>query len=125
MATYPIRQAPVTLPAPAAPRWETIRFRRAKDSKGWALLGIPHQVYPLIVTRLFEQRAKLIQKHDAEEFVSILFEAPATLAAKLALAFPAPPGCEVLKIAPTRDRVLSGKAANSKKALQQAMDSAA
>jgi hypothetical protein len=26
--------------------WSTVRFRRAKTAKAWALLGIPSRVYP-------------------------------------------------------------------------------
>ncbi|NJL87438.1 MAG: hypothetical protein HC886_17990 [Leptolyngbyaceae cyanobacterium SM1_1_3] len=81
---------------PAA--WSTIRFRRAKEKKGWALLGIPSQVYPLVALRLFELQARLIEQHNSAPFISLLFEAPPAVSAKLACAFPAPPGCEALKI---------------------------
>ncbi|MEO0490528.1 MAG: hypothetical protein AAF215_21685 [Cyanobacteria bacterium P01_A01_bin.123] len=102
--------------------WSTIRFRRAKDKKGWALIGIPTQVYPLVVLRLFEQRARLIERHKTGPFTSVLFEAPPALAAKLACVFPAPPGCEALKVSESGDRILSGKAAKSPKAIAQAVD---
>ncbi|NET40198.1 MAG: hypothetical protein F6K19_51075 [Cyanothece sp. SIO1E1] len=102
--------------------WSTIRFRRSKDSKGWALVGIPVRIYPLIVMRLFEQRAKFIDKHETGPFISLLFEAPSPLAAKLASVFPAPPGCEALSIAAKGDRILSGKAAQSPKAIRQNLD---
>ncbi|MEM9004165.1 MAG: hypothetical protein AAGE59_11655 [Cyanobacteria bacterium P01_F01_bin.86] len=109
----------------ASPLWETVRFRRAKEKKGWALLGIPQQAYPLVAFRLFELRAKLISRHEAEGFTNILFEAPANVAAKLACVFPAPPGCEVLKVSESGDRILSGKAAKSAKAIAQRQDPAA
>ena len=107
-------------PCPSA--WSTIRFRRAREKKGWALLGIPDNVYPLVALRLFERRARLISQHQDGSFISVLFEAPPALAAKLACVFPAPPGCEVLKIAESGDRILSGKAAKSAKALSQQVD---
>lgn len=106
----------------SSPVWETVRFRRAKEKKGWALLGIPQQVYPLVAVRLFELQAKLINQHEAEGFTNLLFEAPPNVAAKLACAFPAPPGCEVLKVAESGDRILSGKAAKSAKAIAQRPD---
>ncbi|NEQ43879.1 MAG: hypothetical protein F6K00_10110 [Leptolyngbya sp. SIOISBB] len=106
----------------ASPIWETVRFRRAKEKKGWVLLGIPQQVYPLVALRLFELQAKLINRHEAEGFTNLLFEAPPKVAAKLAGAFPAPPGCEVLKMAESGNRILSGKAAKSAKAIAQRSD---
>ncbi len=106
----------------ASPLWETVRFRRAKEKKGWVLLGVPQQVYPLVALRLFELQAKLINRHEAEGFTNILFEAPPSVSAKLACAFPAPPGCDVLKVSESGDRVLSGKAAKSPKAVAQRPD---
>lgn len=106
----------------SSPVWETVRFRRAKEKKGWALLGIPQQIYPLVAVRLFELQAKLINRHEAEGFTNLLFEAPPNVAAKLACAFPAPPGCDVLKVAESGDRILSGKAAKSSKAIAQRPD---
>lgn len=106
----------------ASPVWQTVRFRRAKEKKGWALLGIPQQVYPLVALRLFELQARLINRHEAEGFTNLLFEAPPPVAARLACAFPAPPGCEVLKVAESGDRILSGKAAKSSTAIAQRPD---
>lgn len=106
----------------SSPIWETVRFRRAKEKKGWALLGIPEPAYPLVAVRLFELQAKLINQHQAEGFTNLLFEAPPNVAAKLACAFPAPPGCEVLKVSESGDRILSGKAAKSAKAIAQRPD---
>jgi len=106
----------------SSPVWQTVRFRRAKEKKGWALLGVPQQVYPLVAVRLFELQARLINRHEAEGFTNLLFEAPPPVAAKLACAFPAPPGCEVLKVAESGDRILSGKAAKSAKAIAQRPD---
>jgi hypothetical protein len=106
----------------ASPVWQTVRFRRAKEKKGWALLGIPQQVYPLVALRLFELQTKLISRHEVDGFMNLLFEAPPTVAAKLACVFPAPPGCEVLKVSETGDRILSGKAAKSTKAIAQRPD---
>ena len=106
----------------ASPIWETVRFRRAKEKRGWALLGVPRQAYPLVALRLFELQAKLINQHEAEGFTNLLFEAPPNVAAKLACAFPAPPGCDVLKVAESGDRILSGKAAKSAKAIAQRPD---
>ncbi|MEM1281343.1 MAG: hypothetical protein AAGG53_15290 [Cyanobacteria bacterium P01_H01_bin.152] len=106
----------------ASPIWETVRFRRAKEKKGWALLGVPRQAYPLVALRLFELQAKLINQHEAEGFTNLLFEAPPNVAAKLACAFPAPPGCDVLKVAESGDLILSGKAAKSAKAIAQRPD---
>ena len=120
MATAELAVSTVPDLLPAA--WATIRFRRAKDKKGWALIGIPTQVYPLVALRLFEQRARLIEHHKTGLFNSILFEAPPVLAAKLACVFPAPPGCESLKVSESGDRILSGKAAKSPKAIAQAVD---
>ncbi|MEM1310008.1 MAG: hypothetical protein AAGF98_11075, partial [Cyanobacteria bacterium P01_H01_bin.153] len=94
----------------------------AKEQKGWALLGIPQQAYPLVALRLFELQAKLISCHKAEGFTNLLFEASPKVAAKLACAFPAPPGCDVLKVAESGDRILSGKAAKSSKAIAQRPD---
>ncbi|WP_008309182.1 hypothetical protein [Leptolyngbya sp. PCC 6406] len=108
----------------ASPLWESVRFRRAKDKKGWALLGIPRPVYPLVALRLFELQARMISRHETDDFTSLLFEASPNLAAKLACVFPAPPGCDTLKVSETRDRILSGKAANSAKALSQRPDPA-
>ncbi|MBD2260461.1 hypothetical protein [Pseudanabaena sp. FACHB-2040] len=104
------------------PAWSTIRFRRAKDSKGWALLGIPQQVYPVVALRLFEQQARLLSRHNDGSFTSVLFEAPPPLAAKLACVFPAPPGCEALRIAETGDRILPGKASKAVNAIYQQPD---
>jgi hypothetical protein len=106
------------------PAWSTIRFRRAKDSKGWALLGIPQQVYPVVALRLFEQQARLLSRHDDGSFTSILFEAPQPLAAKLACVFPAPPGCAALRISAAGDRVLSSKAAKAAGSVCQPLDPA-
>lgn len=106
----------------ASPLWATVRFRRAKEKKGWALLGVPVQTYPLVALRLFELRAKLIGRHEAEGFVNLLFEAPPNVAAKLACVFPAPPGCDLLKVSESGDRILSGKAAKSSKAIAQRPD---
>jgi hypothetical protein len=113
-----------SIPQLSHPLWSTIRFRRAKDNKGWALLGIPPQVYPLVVVRLFELQARLIHRYENEGFISLRFEGPPNVAAKLACVFPAPPGCEVLKVAETGDRILSGKAAKSSKAIAQRPDPA-
>ena len=103
--------------------WSTVRFRRAKVKKGWVLLGIPMRLYPGVAMRLFDQQAKLIERYQEGGFVSVLFEAPPILSAKLAGVFPAPPGCEALKISASGDRVLSGKAARSANAITQAIDS--
>lgn len=102
--------APASDSSVVPPAWSTIRFRRAKDSKGWALLGIPQQVYPVVALRLFEQQARLLSCYDDGSFTSLLFEAPQPLAAKLACVFPAPPGCAALRISATGDRVLGGAA---------------
>lgn len=104
------------------PSWESIRFRRAKEKRGWVLLGVPRPVYPMVAVRLFELKAKLIEQYDASGFMCLLFEAPPTVAAKLAGVFPAPPGCEVLKMSERGDRILSGKAAQSAKAIAQRPD---
>jgi hypothetical protein len=104
------------------PAWESIRFRRAKEKKGWVLLGVPRPVYPMVAVRLFELKVRLIEQHDASGFMCLLFEAPPTVAAKLAGVFPAPPGCEVLKLSEGGDRILSGKAALSAKAIAQRPD---
>ncbi|MDA0672840.1 MAG: hypothetical protein O3C67_03930 [Cyanobacteria bacterium] len=108
----------------ASPLWETVRFRRAKDKKGWALLGIPQPVYPLVALRLFELQARLISRHETAGFTSLLFEASPPVAAKLACVFPAPPGCDALKVSESGDRILSGKAAQSAKAISQRLDPA-
>ncbi|MEO1400154.1 MAG: hypothetical protein AAFV72_02755 [Cyanobacteria bacterium J06635_1] len=102
--------------------WSTVRFRRAKDKKGWALLGIPAPLYPTVAFRLFELRGRLISRHEEGGFISVLFEGPPALAARLAQTFPAPPGCEALKVAASGDRILSGKAAKSPRAIAQAFD---
>lgn len=107
---------------PSSYRWSTVRFRRAKTSKAWTLLGIPANAYPMVAYRLFELKAKLLEKYEKGSFVSVLFEAPPDLAAKLALAFPAPPGCNALRIAQSGDRILAGKAARSAGAIHQATD---
>lgn len=104
------------------PAWASIRFRRARDRKGWALLGIPVRVYPLVALRLFELKARLLSRHDDGAFTSLMFEASPAVAAKLACVFPAPPGCEALKIAPSGDRILTGQAAKSAKAIVQRHD---
>jgi hypothetical protein len=108
----------------SSPLWETVRFRRAKDKKGWALLGIPQPVYPLVALRLFELQVRLINRHETAGFTSLLFEASPPVAAKLACVFPAPPGCDVLKVSESGDRILSGKAAKSAKAIAQRPDPA-
>lgn len=102
--------------------WSTVRFRRARDKKGWALLGVPQPIYPAVAVRLFELQARLISRHEMDGFTSVLLEAPSTVAEKLACVFPAPPGCEVLKVSESCDRILSGKAANSAKAIAQRPD---
>jgi hypothetical protein len=71
---------------------------------------------------LFELQARFIDKHEDGQFISLLFEAPSPVAARLALAFPAPPGCDALSVAEGGDRILSGRAANSSKARRQALD---
>lgn len=120
--TYPVlSQSPESL-AFASPVWETVRFRRARDKKGWALLGIPRPVYPLVALRLFELQARMISRHDGDGFTNVLFEASPPLAAKLAGVFPAPPGCETLKISESGDRILSGKAARAATARSQRPD---
>ena len=119
MSTLAIANSEVSFNSPV---WQTVRFRRAKEKKGWALLGVPQQVYPLVAFRLFELQAKLISHHEAEGFTNLLFEAPPNVAAKLACAFPAPPGCDVLKVSESGDRILSGKAAKSAKAIAQRSD---
>lgn len=118
LATPPISE----LSYPSA--WSTVRFRRAREKKGWALLGIPQPIYPLVALRLFDLQARLISRHDDGSYTSILFEASPGLAAKLACVFPAPPGCEVLKVSENGDRILSGKAAKSAKAIAQRPDPA-
>jgi hypothetical protein len=107
--------------ATASP-WTTVRFRRAKDIKAWALLGIPVPLYPIVVQRLFERQARFLAKHHRGRYISLLFEAPADLAAVLATTFAAPPGCEVLSVNETGDRVLFGKAAQSGRARRQSKD---
>ena len=87
-------------------RWSTLRFRRAKDQKSWALLGIPLSLYPLVVQRLFEEQAQFISKYRLGGFVNLRFEAPQTLAATLAMTFPTPPGCEPLRVNQKGDRIL-------------------
>lgn len=104
------------------PAWSTIRFRRAKDSKGWVLLGIPQQVYPVVAVRLFELQARLVSRYDDGSFTSLLFEAPPPVAAKLACVFPAPPGCKTLRISEMGDRILSGKLTQSAKGISQQPD---
>ena len=111
-----------TPPSLIPPSWESIRFRRAKEKKGWVLLGVPRPVYPMVAVRLFELKARLMEQYDANGFICLLFEAPPTVAAKLAGVFPAPPGCEALKISEGGDRILSGKAATSAKAISQRLD---
>lgn len=105
--------------APTSSPWATLRFRRSKDVKGWAILGIPQSLYPLVMQPLFERQARFIDKYERGEFVNVLFEAPASLAAQLALAFPAPPGCDPLVVNGGGDRVLYGKAADSARARRQ------
>lgn len=108
------------MPYPAA--WATIRFRRARDKRGWALLGIPQAVYPLVALRLFELQARLISRHEDGPFISLLFEAPPSVAAKLACVFPAPPGCEALRISEAGDRILPSKGGKSGKGVYQRLD---
>ncbi|NJM58466.1 MAG: hypothetical protein HC857_15030 [Synechococcales cyanobacterium RU_4_20] len=100
--------------------WATVRFRRAKDVRGWTLLGIPTLLYVQVLEQLFERQARFIEKHHQGEFVSVLFEAPVALAAHLALRFPAPADSEVLSVNAGGDRILHGKAATSAKAQHQA-----
>jgi hypothetical protein len=119
MSTLAVTNTEVSFNSPV---WQTVRFRRAKEKKGWALLGVPQQIYPIVAFRLFELQAKLISRHEAEGFTNLLFEAPPNVAAKLACAFPAPPGCDVLKVSESGDRILSGKAAKSSKAIAQRSD---
>jgi hypothetical protein len=119
MSTLAVTNTEVSFNSPV---WQTVRFRRAKEKKGWALLGVPQQIYPMVAFRLFELQAKLISRHEAEGFTNLLFEAPPNVAAKLACAFPAPPGCDVLKVSESGDRILSGKAAKSSKAIAQRSD---
>jgi hypothetical protein len=71
---------------------------------------------------LFEQKARFIAKHNGGAFISLLFEAPPALAATLAMAFPAPPGCEALAVNESGNRILSGKAAKSAKARLQEIE---
>ncbi len=106
----------------AASPWTTVRFRRAKDIKAWALLGIPLPLYPIVVQRLFERQARFLAKYHRGRYVSVLFEAPADLAAVLATTFAAPPGCEALSVNEAGDRVLFGKAAQSARAKRQVSD---
>ena len=102
--------------------WATLRFRRSKDVKGWALLGIPEGLYPDVMQPLFERQTRFIEKHGRGEFVNVLFEAPVALAARLALAFPAPPSCEPLVVNQAGNRLLYGKFALSAKARHQAQE---
>ncbi len=105
--------------SPSLSPWATVRFRRAKDVRGWALLGIPLPLYPQVMQRLFEQQARFINKHHQGEFVSVLFEAPTALAAELALTFPSPAGHGSLSTNEAGDRILYGKFANSPRAQHQ------
>lgn len=118
----PATAGPIAVPPLPGDRWSTLRFRRAKDSRGWALLGIPSPLYPVVIRRLFEEKAKFIAKHSEGGFVSLLFEAPSTLAATLALRFPAPPGCDPLVINESGSRILAGQAAKSTRAQYQVRD---
>jgi hypothetical protein len=106
----------------AASPWTTVRFRRAKDIKAWALLGIPLPLYPIVVQRLFERQARFLAKYHRGRYVSLLFEAPADLAAVLATTFAAPPGCDALSVNEAGDRILFGKAAQSGRAKRQISD---
>ncbi|MGA0198577.1 MAG: hypothetical protein ACO3NK_05525 [Prochlorotrichaceae cyanobacterium] len=112
------------LPQYGPSRWSTLRFRRAKDQKGWVLLGIPLSLYSLVVQRLFEEQAKFIAKYRVGGFVNLLFEAPQTLAATLAMTFPAPPGAEPLVVNEKGDRILSGSSLRSEKARIQTIATA-
>lgn len=103
--------------------WSTLRFRRSKDVKGWALLGIPQCLYSDVMQPLFERQTRFIEKHERGEFVNVLFEAPVALAARLALAFPAPPSCEPLVVNQAGTRLLYGKFARSPKARHQGRES--
>ncbi len=105
--------------------WATLRFRRSKDVKGWALLGIPQGLYLDVMQPLFERQTRFIEKHGRGEFVNVLFEAPVALAARLALAFPAPPSCQPLVVNQAGNRLLYGKFAKSAKARPQAQESEA
>ena len=119
---------PSRYPYPSSPyppsRWSTLRFRRAKDKPGWVLLGIPLSLYPLVVQRLFEEQAKFISKHRRGGFVNLLFEAPQSLAATLAMTFPGPPGAEPLVVNEKGDRILSGSSSRSDKARIQTIATA-
>jgi len=90
----------------ASSPWAPLRFRRSKDLKGWTLLGLAEPLYLEVIQLLFEQQARLLKKDERGEFVNLLFESPEALAVELALAFPAPPGCEQIVINPASDRLL-------------------
>jgi hypothetical protein len=72
-----------------------------------------------VVQRLFEEQAKFISKYRVGGFVNLLFEAPQTLAATLAMTFPAPPGADPLVVNEKGDRILSGSSIRSEKARTQ------
>jgi len=102
----------------ASSPWAALRFRRSKGSKGWTLLGLTQPLYLEVVLLLFEQQARLLKKDERGEFVNLLFESPEALAVELALAFPAPPGCEQIAINPAGDRLLPDLPSPSRPATQ-------
>jgi len=110
----------------SAPAWSTVCFRRATSGKGWALLGVPEGVAPVVLIRLVLNRARLLSDLWMSNGLVILhFECPVEFAAKLSLLFPAPPEVEPLVISAGGNRILTGAAAQSPQARRQATKSEA
>jgi hypothetical protein len=106
---------PVTLPAPGelSGPWSAVRFRRATQGSGFVLLGIPVRLVERVCDRLFILGCKLLSEpffSESGHYVALQFSAPAEVAARLALVFPAPAGAEPLVVAASGSRLLSGVA---------------
>jgi hypothetical protein len=92
-----------------------IRFRRSRDGKGWALLGMPSgPAFQALCAQLFILNCKLIEDiHISKSgfYISICFSAPMDVVTALAKEFSCPDDVEPLVFSAKGDKVLSGAAA--------------
>jgi hypothetical protein len=91
---------------------KTCTFRRGSE-KGYCLIGIPIELEEQVLARLFLLKCQLVAHYldKSGSFVAVNFEAPAAIAARLALIFPAPKGAEPLLVNAAGTRIVGGRAA--------------
>jgi hypothetical protein len=93
---------------------KTCTFRKGAE-KGYCLIGIPAELEEQVLARLFVLRCKLIAHYQGASgtYIAVNFEAPAAIAARFALIFPAPKDAEPLLVNREGTRIVGGKAAQA------------